>query len=65
MRVCYVFTAVWIIICLVSVLVPSLLESMYILDMNYLFVLLLSAVYSAVLPVLFILSKLGVLTVKD
>ena len=61
----YVFTAVWIIICLVSVLVPSLLESMYILDMNYLFVLLLSAVYSAVLPVLFILSKLGVLTVKD
>ena len=60
----YVFSAIWIIIGLVSVVVPSLLEGMYILDMNYLLVLILSGVYSAALPVLFILSRFGVLTVK-
>ena len=59
-----VFAVVWIIIGLVSVVIPSLLEGMYILDMNYLLVLVLSAVYSALLPVLFILSRFGVLTVK-
>ena len=60
----YVFAAIWIIIGLASVLVPSLLEGMYILDMNYLLILVLSGVYSAALPVLFILSRFGVLTVK-
>ena len=60
----YVFSAVWIIIGLVSVVVPSLLESMYILDMNYFLLLVLSGVYSAALPVLFILSRFGLLTVK-
>lgn len=60
----YVFSAVWIIIGLVSVVVPSLLEGMYILDMNYFLLLVLSGVYSAALPVLFILSRFGVLTVK-
>ena len=60
----FVFTAIWVIISLISVVVPSLLESMYILDMNYFIVLVLSAVYSAALPVLFMLSRFGVLTVK-
>ena len=60
----YFFTAVWILISLVSIVVPSVLETMYILDMSYFLILLLSAVYSAALPVLFILSRLGVLTVK-
>ena len=60
----YVFSAVWIIIGLVSVVVPSLLESMYILDMNYFLILILSGIYSAALPVLFILSRFGLLTVK-
>ena len=60
----YVFTVIWILISLVSVVVPSVLETMYILNMNYFLILVLSGVYSAVLPVLFMLSKLGVLTVK-
>lgn len=60
----YVFTVIWGIIALISVVVPSLLEGMYILDMNYLLLLVLSAVYSALLPILFILSRFGVLTVK-
>ena len=60
----YLFSVIWIIIGLVSVFVPSLLEGMYILDMNYFLVLVLSGVYSAALPVLFILSRFGVLTVK-
>ncbi len=60
----YFFTAVWILISLISIVVPSVLETMYILDMSYFLILLLSAVSSAALPVLFILSRLGVLTVK-
>ncbi len=60
----YVSAAVWIIISLVSIVVPSVLETMYILDVSYFLILLLSAVYSAALPVLFVLSRLGVLTVK-
>ena len=59
-----ILAVIWILIGLVSVVIPSLLEGMYILDMNYLLVLVLSAVYSALLPVLFILSRFGVLTVK-
>jgi len=59
-----IFAIIWILIGLVSVVIPSLLEGMYILDMNYLLVLILSAVYSALLPVLFILSRFGVLTVN-
>ena len=59
-----IFAIIWILIGLVSVVIPSLLEGMYILDMNYLLVLVLSAVYSALLPILFILSRFGVLTVK-
>ena len=61
----YVFTAIWIIISLVSIIVPSVLESMYIMDMSYFLILVISGVFSATLPVLFILSKLGVLTVRD
>ena len=61
----YFFTALWIIISIVNIIAPSLLEGMYMLDMSYLLILVLSAVYSALLPVLFILSRLGVLTVKD
>ena len=60
-----VFAVVWVIISLVSIVVPSVLETMYIMDMSYFLILVLSGVYSAALPVLFILSKFGVLTVKD
>ncbi len=59
-----VFTAIWILISIMSVIVPSLIEGMYILDMSYILILLLSAVYSAALPVLYLLSRFGVLTVK-
>lgn len=61
----YVFTSIWILICIVSITAPSILETMHLMDMNYLLILVLSGVYSATLPVLFILSRLGVLTVRD
>ena len=60
----YLFSAIWVIIGLASILVPSLLEGMYILDMNYLLVLVLSGAYSALLPVLFLLSRFGVFKAK-
>lgn len=60
----YLFSAIWVIIGLASILVPSLLEGMYILDMNYLLVLILSGAYSALLPVLFLLSRFGVFKAK-
>ena len=60
----YLFTAIWVIIGLASILVPSLLEGMYILDMNYLLVLVLSGAYSALFPVLFLLSRFGVFKAK-
>lgn len=59
------FAVIWVVISLVSIVVPSLLEAMYIMDMSYFLILVLSGVYSATLPVLFILSKFGVLTVKE
>ncbi len=52
------------ILIVINLLIPALLESMYILDMNYFLILLLSGLYSAVLPLLFILSKLGLLSAK-
>ena len=61
----YFFSVIWILISLISIVFPSVAETMYILDMNYFFVLLFSGIYSAVLPVLFIMSRLGVLTVRD
>lgn len=61
----YVFTAIWIIVALISIVAPSILETMYIMDVSYFMILVCSGVYSAVLPVLFILSRFGVLTVKD
>ena len=61
----FLFTAFWIIIAVISIVAPSLLEGMHILNMNYLLLLLLSLVYSSILPVLFILSRLGILTVKE
>ena len=60
----YLFSVIWVIIGLASILVPSLLEGMYILDMNYLLVLVLSGAYSALLPVLFLLSRFGVFKAK-
>lgn len=61
----YFFTAVWIIIALVSIVFPSVAETMYLLDMSYFLILVLSGVFSATLPILFIFSRLGVFTVKD
>lgn len=61
----YFFTAVWIIIALVSIVFPSVTETMYLLDMSYFLILVLSGVFSATLPILFIFSRLGVFTVKD
>ncbi len=61
----YVFTAIWIIVALISIVAPSLLETMYIMDMSYFMILVCSGVYSAVLPVMFILSRLGVFTVRE
>ncbi len=61
----YVFTAIWIIVALISIVAPSLLETMYIMDMSYFMILVCSGVYSVVLPVMFILSRLGVFTVRE
>ena len=61
----YFFSAVWILIALVSIVFPSVMETMYMLDMSYFLILVLSCIYSAALPVLFVLSRLGVLTVRD
>ncbi len=61
----YVFTVIWAFLCIVSLVLPAILETMYILDMSYFLILLLSGIYSAALPVLFILSRLGILTVKE
>lgn len=61
----YVYAAIWGLICIISIVFPSILETMYLLDMSYFLILILSGVYSAALPVLFILSKLGILTVKE
>ena len=60
----YVFTVIWGIIAAVSIVFPSVVETMYLLDMSYFLILVLSGVFSATLPILFILSRLGVLTVK-
>ncbi len=61
----YFFTAVWIIIALVSIVFPSVAETMYLLDMSYFLILVLSGVFSATLPILFVFSRLVVFTVKD
>ncbi len=55
----YFSGAVWSLISLVCVVFPSVMETMYLLDMSYFLILILSGVYSLVLPVLFILSRLG------
>lgn len=60
----YFFCAIWIIISIISIVFPSVLETMYILDMSYFLILVLSGVYSLVLPVLFILSRLGKAIIK-
>ena len=61
----YFFASLWIIIALISIVFPSVVETMYILDMSYFLILVFSGAFSATLPVLFILSRLGVFTVRD
>ncbi len=61
----YIFTVIWALICIISLFVPSILETMYILNMSYFLIIILSGIYSAALPVLFMLSRFGVLTVKE
>ena len=58
-RKSYVLAGFWIAGCVISLVIPALLETMYVLDMNYALVLLLSAVYCALIPVLYILCRLG------
>ena len=60
----YFCAAIWIIIAIVCIVFPSVVETMYILDMSYFLILVLSGVYSLVLPVLFILSRLGKVIIK-
>lgn len=48
----YVFLVLWSIISIVVVVIPSLIEGMYILDMNYLLILVLSAFYASILIIL-------------
>ena len=59
------FAAIWIITAVVSIVFPSVVETMYILDMSYFLILVLSGIFCATLPILFILSRLGVFTVRD
>ena len=61
----YVSMSFWILIALVCLVAPAVIETMYLMDMSYFLIIVISAVYSAALPVLFILSRLGVLTVRD
>ncbi len=60
----YVFVGLWIFISIVNLVIPALLETMYILDMNYALVLILSALYCFVVLVPFILCRFGFLKKK-
>ena len=60
----YVFSAVWILICIISITFPSVLEAMYIMNMSYFLILVLSGIYSLTLPLLFIFSRLGKAIIK-
>ena len=44
----------WGILFLIAVVIPSFIEGMFVMDMSYFLILLLSGIYSAALPVLFI-----------
>ena len=60
----YVFVALWIIVSIISLVIPALLESMYILDMNYALVLILSALYCVITPLAFLLCRKGIIRNK-
>ncbi len=52
----YVITALWLVISVIIVIIPSLIDGMYILDMNYLLILLLSLLYAAIFILLIFLQ---------
>ncbi|MBP5520287.1 MAG: hypothetical protein J6X84_06900 [Treponema sp.] len=58
------YTAIWVGIAFGSIVFPAILESMYLLDANYFFILILSGAYSLALPILFLMNKLGILATK-
>ena len=60
----YFFAAVWILISIICIVLPSVVETMYLLDMSYFLILIISGVYTLALPVLFIFSRLGKAIIK-
>ncbi len=60
----YFFVVLWILVSVVSLVVPALLETMYILDMNYALVLILSALYCVITPLAFLLCRKGIIRKK-
>lgn len=63
-RKSYVLAGLWITASVISLIIPALLETMYVLDMSYALVLLLSVIYCALIPVLYILCRFGILKRK-
>ena len=61
----YFFAAVWILISIICIVLPSVVETMYLLDMSYFLILIISGVYTLALPVLFIFSRLGKAIIKE
>lgn len=53
------FAVLWGILFLAAVVVPSFIEGMFIMDMNYFLVIILSVIYCVTAPVLFWLKKKG------
>ena len=60
----YVFAGLWIFISIINLVIPALLETMYILDMNYALVLILSALYCVITPLAFLLCRKGIIRNK-
>ncbi len=52
----YAFTALWGLISILIICIPPVIESMYILDMNYILILLLSLLYAAIYVLLLVLN---------
>ena len=60
----YIFVGLWIFVSIVNLVIPALLETMYILDMNYALVLILSALYCVITPLAFLLCRKGIIRNK-
>ena len=60
----YFFVVLWILVSVVCLVIPALLETMYILDINYALVLILSTLYCVITPLAFLLCRMGIIRKK-